>query len=150
MKLYDFPFSPNCRKVRAVAYELGISLEQRFQARRVLTPQGMPQGERLFRRLVLTLARGLRLAGVTARELGVQEYHRLAHDFRDACTLAWGEISFGQALQLAEDSLVVPGNVGKRHRAQPRGAPVGVGKGKVLRAGLRLRRRLGESEFVGH
>jgi glutathione S-transferase len=27
MKLYDFPFSPNCRKVRAVAYELGITLE---------------------------------------------------------------------------------------------------------------------------
>jgi glutathione S-transferase len=27
MKLYDFAFSPNCRKVRAVAYELGLSLE---------------------------------------------------------------------------------------------------------------------------
>ena len=27
MKLYDFAFSPNCRKVRAVAYELGIPLE---------------------------------------------------------------------------------------------------------------------------
>jgi glutathione S-transferase len=27
MKLYDFAFSPNCRKVRAVAYELGITLE---------------------------------------------------------------------------------------------------------------------------
>ena len=27
MKLYDFPFSPNCRKVRAVAYELGIRFE---------------------------------------------------------------------------------------------------------------------------
>lgn len=27
MKLYDFPFSPNCRKVRAVAYELGIAFE---------------------------------------------------------------------------------------------------------------------------
>ena len=27
MKLYDFAFSPNCRKVRAVAYELGIRLE---------------------------------------------------------------------------------------------------------------------------
>jgi glutathione S-transferase len=27
MKLYDFAFSPNCRKVRAVAYELGIVLE---------------------------------------------------------------------------------------------------------------------------
>ena len=27
MQLYDFPFSPNCRKVRAVAYELGIPLE---------------------------------------------------------------------------------------------------------------------------
>ncbi|MET0595987.1 MAG: glutathione S-transferase family protein [Polyangiaceae bacterium] len=27
MKLYDFAFSPNCRKVRAVAYELGIALE---------------------------------------------------------------------------------------------------------------------------
>ena len=27
MKLYDFPFSPNSRKVRAVAYELGIALE---------------------------------------------------------------------------------------------------------------------------
>jgi glutathione S-transferase len=28
MKLYDFPFSPNCRKVRAVAYELGIPLDR--------------------------------------------------------------------------------------------------------------------------
>ena len=27
MKLYEFPFSSNCRKVRAVAYELGIPLE---------------------------------------------------------------------------------------------------------------------------
>jgi glutathione S-transferase len=27
MKLYDFAFSPNCRKVRAVAYELDISFE---------------------------------------------------------------------------------------------------------------------------
>lgn len=27
MKLYDFAFSPNCRKVRAVAYELGARLE---------------------------------------------------------------------------------------------------------------------------
>lgn len=27
MKLYDFPYSPNCRKVRAVVYELGIDLE---------------------------------------------------------------------------------------------------------------------------
>lgn len=27
MKLYDFAFSPNCRKVRAVAYELGIRFD---------------------------------------------------------------------------------------------------------------------------
>lgn len=27
MKLYDFAFSPNCRKVRALAYELGLPLE---------------------------------------------------------------------------------------------------------------------------
>jgi glutathione S-transferase len=27
VRLYDFPFSPNCRKVRAVAYELGVGLE---------------------------------------------------------------------------------------------------------------------------
>jgi glutathione S-transferase len=27
MKLYDFPFSPNCRKVRAVAYEVGIAFD---------------------------------------------------------------------------------------------------------------------------
>jgi glutathione S-transferase len=27
VKLYHFPFSPNCRKVRAVAYELGIALQ---------------------------------------------------------------------------------------------------------------------------
>ncbi|MGH7440775.1 MAG: glutathione S-transferase family protein [Polyangiaceae bacterium] len=27
MKIYDFPFSPNCRKVRAVAYELGLKPE---------------------------------------------------------------------------------------------------------------------------
>ena len=26
MKLYDLPFSPNCRKVRAVAYEVGIDI----------------------------------------------------------------------------------------------------------------------------
>jgi glutathione S-transferase len=28
MKLYDFPFSPNCRKVRAVAYELGVPFDR--------------------------------------------------------------------------------------------------------------------------
>jgi glutathione S-transferase len=27
MKLYDFAFSPSCRKVRAVAYELGVAFE---------------------------------------------------------------------------------------------------------------------------
>jgi glutathione S-transferase len=27
MQLYEFPFSPNCRKVRAVVYELGIPVE---------------------------------------------------------------------------------------------------------------------------
>jgi glutathione S-transferase len=27
MKIYDFPFSPNCRKVRAVVYELGLQAE---------------------------------------------------------------------------------------------------------------------------
>ncbi len=30
MKLHEFPFSPNCRKVRAVAYELGIKLDHVF------------------------------------------------------------------------------------------------------------------------
>jgi glutathione S-transferase len=30
MKLYDFPFSPNSRKVRAVAYELGVELDHVF------------------------------------------------------------------------------------------------------------------------
>jgi glutathione S-transferase len=27
MKIYDFPLSPNCRKVRAIVYELGLSAE---------------------------------------------------------------------------------------------------------------------------
>jgi glutathione S-transferase len=27
MKIYDFPFSPNCRKVRAIVYELGLAPE---------------------------------------------------------------------------------------------------------------------------
>lgn len=50
MKLYDFAFSPNCRKVRAVAYELGIDLEpvhvdllnagQRSPAHLALNPNG--------------------------------------------------------------------------------------------------------------
>ena len=50
MKLYDFPFSPNCRKVRAVAYELGIALDyervdlltggQRAPAYLALNPNG--------------------------------------------------------------------------------------------------------------
>jgi glutathione S-transferase len=30
MKLYDFAFSPNCRKVRAVGYELGITFDHVF------------------------------------------------------------------------------------------------------------------------
>jgi glutathione S-transferase len=25
MKIYDFPLSPNCRKVRAIVYELGLT-----------------------------------------------------------------------------------------------------------------------------
>jgi glutathione S-transferase len=50
MKLYDFAFSPNCRKVRALAYELGIQLEfvpvdlpkgaQRAPAFLVINPNG--------------------------------------------------------------------------------------------------------------
>ncbi len=36
MKLYDFAFSPNCRKVRALAYELGIQLE--------FVPVDLPKG----------------------------------------------------------------------------------------------------------
>jgi glutathione S-transferase len=50
MKLYDFAFSPNSRKVRAVAYELGITLEpvhvdlltgeQRGPAHVALNPNG--------------------------------------------------------------------------------------------------------------
>ncbi|MBL8945948.1 MAG: glutathione S-transferase N-terminal domain-containing protein, partial [Myxococcales bacterium] len=27
MRLHDFPYSPNCKKVRAVAYELDIPLD---------------------------------------------------------------------------------------------------------------------------
>lgn len=50
MKLYDFAFSPNSRKVRAVAYELGVALEpvhvdlltgeQRATAHLALNPNG--------------------------------------------------------------------------------------------------------------
>jgi glutathione S-transferase len=50
VKLYDFAFSPNCRKVRAVAYELGIDLQpvhvdllnagQRSPAHLALNPNG--------------------------------------------------------------------------------------------------------------
>jgi glutathione S-transferase len=50
MKLYDFAFSPNCRKVRALAYELGIPLdfvridlpkgEQRAPAFLAINPNG--------------------------------------------------------------------------------------------------------------
>jgi glutathione S-transferase len=50
MKLYDFAFSPNSRKVRAVAYELGVALEpihvdlltgeQRAPAHLALNPNG--------------------------------------------------------------------------------------------------------------
>jgi glutathione S-transferase len=50
MKIHDFAFSPNCRKVRAVAYELGIELEtvqvdllsagQRTPAHLALNPNG--------------------------------------------------------------------------------------------------------------
>jgi glutathione S-transferase len=36
MKVYDFAFSPNCRKVRALAYELGIQVE--------FVPVDLPKG----------------------------------------------------------------------------------------------------------
>jgi glutathione S-transferase len=38
MKLYDFPFSSNCRKVRAVAYELGVPLDLGIRCAECLLP----------------------------------------------------------------------------------------------------------------
>ena len=52
----------------------------------------MPQDKRLFRRIVFTFRGGLRLARVTACQLGMQEHNRFAHDFGDARPLAWGDV----------------------------------------------------------
>ena len=66
----------------------GIAFEQRLQARRVLLPQRLPQRERLVGRLELAVDRGLRLARVAARELGVKVSDLLAQDFGDRRALA--------------------------------------------------------------
>ena len=54
------------------ALQLGIALEQRLQAGRVLLPQALPQRDRLVGGLELAIDRRLRLARIAARELGVQ------------------------------------------------------------------------------
>ena len=59
------------QEFRLDALELGIALEQGLQAGGILFPQRLPERERLVDGLELAVHRGLRLAGVAARQFGV-------------------------------------------------------------------------------
>ena len=86
--------------------ELGVALEQRLEARRILLPQRLPQRDRLLGGLELALRRRLRLAGVAAREFGVQVGDLLAQHFGDRRALARRESRRRQARQLAVHGFV--------------------------------------------
>ena len=83
--------------------QVGIAFEQRLQARRILFPQALPQRDRLQRRVLLAVRRRLRLAGIPARELGVQVRDLVAHHLGDRRALARREVGVGHRPQLAED-----------------------------------------------
>ena len=59
MKIYDFPLSPNCRKVRAIVYELGLSPE--------FVPVHLFKGEQRESAIDSVLPQGPRVAGACAR-----------------------------------------------------------------------------------
>jgi hypothetical protein len=81
--------------------EIRIAFEQRLEARGVLLPQGVPQRDRGVGGVAVALARRLRLAGVAARELGVQDRHAIAQDLGDARPLARGQSGGRERPQVA-------------------------------------------------
>ena len=126
------------------ALQLGIAFEHGFEAGRILFPQCLPDSERLFGCVVLALARGLRFAGVAARELSVQKAHRLAEHLGDARPLTRRKFRLRQPFQLPEHDAVELGNVRERERAHPGRTAVCVGKGERAQVAARLR----QGEFV--
>jgi hypothetical protein len=130
------------------ALQLGVAFEQGLKTRRVLDPQRLPEGKRLVGGFLLARGGRLRLARVTARELGVQETHRLAHQLGDSAALARGELRLADPPQLVENFFVIPRDIRYRKSAQPRRTAVGIGEGELAkgRVALRLHRR----DWVGH
>ena len=94
------------QQLRLDAGELRIAFEQRLQAGGILLPQRLPERDRLVGGLELAVDRRLRLAGITARELGMQVGDLVAQHFGDRRPLARREVGRGQRAELAEHGFV--------------------------------------------
>src|SRR5437763_7898366 len=134
------------QELRLDPLELRVTLEQRFETRRILAPESLPESERALGSFQFTVGRWLWLPRVSARELGMKVKNRLAKYFGDAPTLARTDGGFGQKLQLRIDRFEMLGDVGQRQPAQPSRARFGVGEAEAGRLGAALRER----EVVGH
>ena len=111
--------NPRCRTLALTPCRSGSFSSNGFRHAEYWPQSACHSASRLQERLALAVGCRLRLARIAPREFGVQEHHRLAHDFGDARALARREFGFRQPLQLAEDGFVVLGNIGQRKRAQP-------------------------------
>jgi len=107
------------QQLRLDAGEFGIALEQRLEAGGILLPQRLPECGRLIGRFELAVHRGLRLAGITARQLLVQISDLVAQDFGDRRALARREVGVRKRAQLAENSFEDLRDIGQRKRVRP-------------------------------
>lgn len=151
MKLYDFPFSPNCRKVRAVAYELGIALdhvhvnllrdEQRTPAFLARNPNGrvpvLEDGDFVLWELTAIqryLAAGTSLMPTDRRAAAEVD-----------CWLAWQVAHMAPALRkVAFERIVKPAS----RRGVPDQAQIDAGTAEVAEVSAVLDRELGTREYV--
>ncbi len=112
------------QQLRLDACELDVALEQRLQAHRVLLPKPLPHRDRLLGGLELSVAGGLRLSRIPARELGMQMEHRLAEHFGERGALARRDRGRRQRAQLSDQSLVGLRDRQQRQRLRPFLRPV--------------------------
>lgn len=151
MKLYDFPFSPNCRKVRAVAYELGIALdhvyvdllrdEQRGPAFLARNPNGrvpvLEDGD-------FVLWESTAIQRYLAAGTGLVPTDRRAAAEVDRW-LAWQVAHLAPALRkVAFERIVKPAS----RRGAPDQAQIDAGTAEVAEVSAVLDRELGTEDFV--
>ena len=134
--------APRCSSLALTPCELGVALEQRLQARRVLLPQRLPHRDRLRRRLRARARRraaACRRSDARARCAGASTCSRSSSAIvarsRGAKSAAL------TALQLADELLVDLRDVAGRQRLRPAQRAVGIGERERTAASARRRAR---------